>query len=276
MSSKKTFQFITIQDRNLGDEWTTWHGRLETNEQNSNTGKRFFLGVLLCGILAAGLFVLFLWYMIGPRLEQFHTIMPYLIGFIFLLTWCITALWFLLMVISIITEKDFFFRLGKREYSITFLVPIVFRLGMKFGISRDRLSNSFVKVSNALIRITTRNVRPDKLLILLPRCLQKPLMNKITTFSKSLNISVFTVPGGEKARQIVVKLKPKAIIGIACERDLLTGIQDILPKIPVIGIPNLTPEGPCKNTTIDIHEFEKAVQTFLGSGIHLAGIDNSI
>ena len=116
-----------------------------------------------------------------------------------------------------------------------------------------------------LIRTRARKVKPENLLILLPRCLQKQIIDRITTFAKEFQIPVYTVSGGTKAREIVTKLRPAAIIGVACERDLLSGIQEILNKIPVIGIPNLRPEGPCKNTVIDWGDFERAVQTFLGS-----------
>ena len=61
---------------------------------------------------------------------------------------------------------------------------------------------------------------------------------------------------------------------MACERDLLSGIQDICNQIPIIGIPNIRPEGPCKNTTIDLNEFEKAVHTFLGLDITIISTED--
>jgi hypothetical protein len=270
MGALKPPRIIQIQDRKLGDEWIEWKGNLKEFEKNANTGKRIFLSVLLATILLTGLFGFFLWYMIVPRLSQFSASLPAIIGFFFLFFWGILALWFFIMVLSILMEKDLFFRFGGREFSITFLVPIVLKFGLQLGISRDRMGNSFVKVSNTLIRTTAKTVKPENLLILLPRCLQKPLLTTITEFSNRWKIPVHTVSGGEKAREIVYKLKPKAIIGVACERDLLSGIQEILHKIPVIGIPNRRPEGPCKNTIIDIREFERAVQTFLGSDVHVA------
>ena len=173
------------------------------------------------------------------------------------------------MILSIITVKDFFTVFGRKKVSITFLVPTILKLGTQLGFSRDRLSNSFVKVSNTLIRSRAQKIDPEKLLILLPRCLNKPLLRTITDFSQLRNIPVYIVAGGEKAREIVYSVRPKAIIGVACERDLLSGIQEIIDRIPVIGIPNIRPEGPCKNTLIDIHDFERAVQTFLGSEFNL-------
>jgi hypothetical protein len=267
MSANKKIA-IQIRDRKLGDEWTHWKGDLSNVEKNADSGKRIFLGVLLLTIFISGVSSFLIWYMIQPRLFQFHPVLPKLIGYGLALLWAVFSFWFLLMVLSILTEKDFLLLFGKKEYSLTFLVPLALRFGMQLGISRDRIGNSFVKVINALIRSNVTKVKPGKLLILLPRCLEKPIREKITAFSNALKIPVFTVPGGEMARQVILENKPLAIIGVACERDLVSGIQDVIGKIPVIGIPNMRPEGPCKNTVIDLKEFEKAVQTFLSKDIH--------
>lgn len=47
------------------------------------------------------------------------------------------------------------------------------------------------------------------------------------------------------------KLKPKMILSVACERDLTSGIIDV-GKIPVVGIVNERPNGPCYNTCVDV------------------------
>jgi hypothetical protein len=267
MKNRKINSILQIKDRKLGDEWVDWKGNIQNNEKIANTGKRIFLGVLLITIILIGSLALFIWYMITPRLSQYHPSLPAIFGIFLFLCWGVIAFWFLLMVLSILTEKDIFMRLGGKEFSLTFLVPIALRFGARLGISKDRMGNSFVKVSNLLIRTSARRVKPEKLLILLPRCLQKSLIERITNFSKERHIAIYTVSGGEKAREVVYQTNPKAIIGVACERDLLSGIQEIMSRIPVIGIPNLRPEGPCKNTTIDMKEFEEALQTFLGPDI---------
>ncbi|MBN2028805.1 DUF116 domain-containing protein [bacterium] len=276
LESKNENQTAQIDDRKLGDEWINWHGDVNDSEKDSNTRKRVFLSILLILLLGSGAIGYFFLYLITPRLAQFHPSLPTICGIILLFIWGIFLVLFLIMVLSIFTKKDFFMRLVGHEFPITFLVPIVIKVGLYFGISRDRLSNSFVKVSNILIKASTQKVKPEKLLILLPRCLQKSIIQKINQFSEKFNIPVFTVPGGEKARQIVYNLRPKAIIGVACERDLLSGIQDISNQIPVIGIPNIRPEGPCKNTQIDIRAFEDAVQTFLGSDITILNTENDL
>ncbi|MFC1568852.1 DUF116 domain-containing protein [bacterium] len=267
MSEKKSI--FQIKDRKLGDEWVGWHGDLTDEEKNANTGKRTFLALLFLTIFVIGGLAFFVWYMISPRLAQFHPSLPIIIAILMMLFWSGLTVWFFLIVLSIMTAKDFSLRLGKMEISLTWIVPLVLKLGNELGVSMDQIANSFVKVRNALLRTNVRRVNPEQLLILLPRCLNPPLQKQLSEFAKKENIHIATVPGGEKARQLVMELKPLAVIGVACERDLLSGIQDVSEKIQVIGIPNIRPEGPCKNTLIDLKEFENAVQTFLGRTVSI-------
>ena len=60
----------------------------------------------------------------------------------------------------------------------------------------------------------------------------------------------------------VKEAKPKAIIAIACERDLASGMADVFP-IPVIGVLNQRPNGPCCNTTVDIKKVREAVELLI-------------
>ncbi len=60
--------------------------------------------------------------------------------------------------------------------------------------------------------------------------------------------------------------KPDVIIGVACERDLSSGIQDSYP-IPVYGILNRRPFGPCYDTDVDLDLVERGLITFLGHEI---------
>jgi hypothetical protein len=64
------------------------------------------------------------------------------------------------------------------------------------------------------------------------------------------------------ARKIVVEKRPEMIIGVACERDLTSGIQDTYP-IPVYGILNKRPNGPCYDTDVDLELVEQGMTAFL-------------
>jgi len=68
--------------------------------------------------------------------------------------------------------------------------------------------------------------------------------------------------GGTLARRVIVETRPKAIVAVACERDLTSGIQDSYP-IPVIGILNERPFGPCRDTRVDLSKVATAVRFFL-------------
>ena len=96
--------------------------------------------------------------------------------------------------------------------------------------------------------------------MLLPRCLDKESRTKVVEITEKYGCKAFTATGGSSARQMVKKVRPDAIIGVACERDLVAGMMDSPHYIPIIGITNKRPNGPCKDTFINEEEFEEAVK----------------
>ena len=80
--------------------------------------------------------------------------------------------------------------------------------------------------------------------------------------AKEYGCQFIVVTGGTLARMKVKEAKPKAIIAIACERDLASGMADVFP-IPVIGVLNERPNGPCCNTTVDINKVRDAVELLI-------------
>ena len=68
--------------------------------------------------------------------------------------------------------------------------------------------------------------------------------------------------GGTLARKLLRDLAPKAIVAVACERELLSGIYDS-GKTPVFGIVNIRPYGPCFNTGVNVDEVQLAIENFL-------------
>lgn len=250
------------RDRKLGDEWIGWDGDLSNIELDVETRKRVFLGFAILSILLLDLGMALIWYLIKPRIQQISLLLCQIIEIMVFISIAILFIFFILTVLSIITNKNLLAGFRGRKFSITFLTPIILQLGKKFGVSYDRMGNSFIKVSNSLIQTTKRKISESKILILLPRCLRRPLQQKIIDLAKKYKCLIFTVPGGELARQIIAREKPTAVIGVACERDLLHGIRDVR-QIPVIGVPNKRPEGPCKNTVVDFEKIEAAIFYFL-------------
>ena len=251
------------QKRKLGDEWLGWNGDVSSIEINTETKKRVFLGFAILSILLLDIGIALAWYLIKPRILELNYRISQLIEIIVIVSISFLFLCFILTILSILINKNLLVGFRGKKFSITFLTPIILKLGEKFGISYDRMSNSFIKVSNSLIKTTRKKITNSNILILIPRCLAKSIQQDINSLAKKYGCLIFTVPGGELARKIIAQERPKAVIGVACERDLISGIHDVINKIPVIGIPNQRPEGPCKNTKVNFKDIEDAILHFL-------------
>ncbi|HLA40307.1 MAG TPA: hypothetical protein VJ417_09930 [Candidatus Glassbacteria bacterium] len=46
----------------------------------------------------------------------------------------------------------------------------------------------------------------------------------------------------------------------------MSGLQDVAPVIPTFAVPNCRPEGPCKNTLVDLDRIEEALILFSPAG----------
>lgn len=162
------------------------------------------------------------------------------------------------------------------------LFPLMRGVGILLRIPKSKIRLAFIRINNELTRSSGTVCKPEELLILLPHCIQKsscahrlthniqnctrcgactvgPLLN----LGDKYGVEVVIVPGGTVARQMVKSRKPKCIIAVACHRDLVSGVRDVS-ALPVYGIVNQRPYGPCINTSVDVPRVEEALQTFLG------------
>jgi hypothetical protein len=156
-------------------------------------------------------------------------------------------------------------------------------MGRLVGVSKERVKQSFIELNNHLVRSNNHRIRPDRLLILLPHCIQdfdcqikitgniknckgcgKCEIKELLELSEQYQVKIAVATGGTLARRIIVENRPEAIVAVACELDLTSGIQDSYP-IPVIGILNERPNGPCINTKADIQKVRNAILDFLGN-----------
>ncbi len=186
------------------------------------------------------------------------------------------------LIFSILLEKDLPFTQRIRGLGIKLFLPLMEILGPRLGVSKDRVRNSFIEINNRLLISGNRHkIGPERLLLLLPHCLQRAdcqrrITNSIENcqqcgkcdidalikLAETYKVRVAVATGGTLARKIVRDHKPKIIVAVACERDLTSGIHDTFP-LPVYGILNQRPEGPCWNTRVDVTEVEKALRIFL-------------
>jgi hypothetical protein len=232
----------------------------------------------LTGVLI--LLALFLCYMIPyygfSRLHsQFSWILGTFLGSLGLLT--LTAV--SLLVAVTLLGHDVPFSRNLRSFSARFLLPVLVVVGRVVGLRREEVQHAFVAVNNEIVMAQCRYGRPpEKILLLMPHCLQDadctvkvthrvqnckrcgkcPIKDLLELTSK-YGVDLAVATGGTLARRIVMERRPDLIIAVACERDLTSGIQDTMP-LPVYGIFNERPHGPCLNTQVAIDRVEAVLQ----------------
>ncbi|PAB58867.1 DUF116 domain-containing protein [Anaeromicrobium sediminis] len=160
-------------------------------------------------------------------------------------------------------------------------VPVLY-LANILNIDKNKIRGVFAQINNRIVLSTEMKIDPEHILVLLPHCIQKSSCpHRVTTnienckkcgqcnidgivrLKEKYNINVVVSTGGTLARKIIKETHPKAIIAVACERDLSAGILDVR-KIPVIGVLNERPEGPCINTRVSIDKIEDSINYLLG------------
>ncbi len=244
--------------RILGDEWINWQGEIVETEIKES--KKTFLLLSLAVLFGLIILALLFLYLTLPRFELFGKFWVTILIISILAAAAAIFLWYIFLLFSIFLKRFYVKACLDNSKLFFFLLPYVSKLAALFGISQDRISHSFILVNNSLVNLPRKE---GPVLALLPRCLRKDLMKEIKSICAKFQDVVYQIaPGGNIARKQVANTSPRAIVAVACERDLLSGILEIAPKIPVIGIPNKRPEGPCRNTVIDTEEFESALNFF--------------
>ena len=250
-----------------------------TRQSRLLRGRNLFIFLSFLGVLALGIVLLGFWYLIEPRLEEFHAGLPLAVGIVILTAYLGVAALLAMIVISSYLQRDL---ISAKRITVRILFPLALAIGKTLGISEDEIRGSFIEIHNSLVRAASPLVRGDGLLLLLPHCLQnfqcphrvtaevgnctgcgKCEIADLTKLCDSYGIKMSIATGGTLARRVIVETRPKAIVAVACERDLASGIQDSYP-IPVIGILNERPFGPCRDTRVDLGLVAGAVRFFLG------------
>ena len=243
--------------------------------------KRLFLGFLLATEFLIALALYGFWRITYLGLENIFEYLPAIFGafLIFISTFSFGTVCNMVLAIKGLPSLKIFHR-----YSfalIRLLFPLVVRIGKIFGINRRKLEGSFIAVSNLIFAKSKIKVPANKLLVVVPHCLQlASCPHKITRdpsnckrcggcnigdlvkLSEELGFIFFVATGGTLARQIIKNNRPQAVLAIACERDLMSGIQDVYP-LPAVGVLNIRPNGPCYNTRVDMDEVKKSLQQII-------------
>ncbi len=243
--------------------------------------KRIFIGLLVLTCLIISFFIFLLWYVPMVGLKNIHSSFPIIYSIILAIAVLMMFSGGLLLIFTILRGRDILFSQKLRGIVAKVLFPFMILMGRLVGVSKDRVQQSFIELNNHLVRSNNHRTKPNRLLLLLPHCIQdydcqikitgniknckgcgKCEIKDLIELTEQYNVMIAVATGGTLARRIIVENKPEAIVAVACELDLTTGIQDSYP-IPVIGILNERPNGPCINTKVDIQKVKDAILDFL-------------
>ena len=222
-----------------------------------------------------------LWVVPYVGFANIHPWAPVIFGVVFgllmlLVLWASGAL-----VLHILLKRPVLFSNRLRGLTIKLFLPLMTLLGRLLGIPKEHVRNSFIKVNNELVRSESRRYKPNEVLLLMPHCLQNSRCDMRLTYdimnckrcglcpikglielSERYGVHLAIATGGTIARRIVVQTRPRIILAVACERDLSSGIQDTYP-IPVFGVLNERPHGPCLDTLVNLERLGQALELFL-------------
>ncbi|HHX17921.1 MAG TPA: DUF116 domain-containing protein [Clostridium sp.] len=173
------------------------------------------------------------------------------------------------------------FILNVSKIGIKILLPIIMALANLFKINKSVVRRFYVDFNNITVSTIRKKYKKEDVIVLLPHCLQnadcnfkitndisnckecgKCTIGDISRVTREKGVECFVVTGGTAARNIVKKLRPKMILSVACERDLTSGIIDV-GNIPVIGIVNERPHGPCYNTCVNVNLLKEKLDSII-------------
>ena len=145
---------------------------------------------------------------------------------------------------------------------------------------KENLMESFLNFNNEVILTNYQGSHHNKILLLLPHCLQKNdckirITNdiisceqcggcdiaKLKDLISDPRLVAAVASGGSLARKVIKDHHPDVIIAVACHRDLVDGVRDAW-RFPVYAILNERPKGPCFETTVSIASVKFAIQKF--------------
>ena len=221
---------------------------------------------------------LIVWYFMAIGAAVFSEWMAGVITVLFIIFALSMTFFSVIFAYTALTGNSFGQVKGFRRVAQRLTLPVVLRTGKMLGVEKDRIVRAFVNINNEIVRNLVRGRKPESILVLLPHCLQledcglkltsdigkcvgcgKCDIKDLVEIAEKYNLAINVATGGTVARRIVKDTKPDVILAVACERDLLSGIQDTYP-LPVIGFCNRRPNGECRSTRVNVSLIEEEIK----------------
>jgi uncharacterized protein len=144
------------------------------------------------------------------------------------------------------------------------------------GIEPDNIDKLYIELKNSINEDAFRKAPKNKKLVFLPQCLRdskncKAKINEdgyvcakcsleckarqVKELAEKLGYRVFLVPGGSMIKTVIDREGPKAVMGVACIKELNMAFDEI--KLPVQGV-ELSRDG-CVNTDVNLEDVRKVL-----------------
>ena len=140
------------------------------------------------------------------------------------------------------------------------------------GVKPENIDKLYVELKNDFYRDVFRKIHPKYKMVFLPQCLRNSKCKakltklgyacngcgnqnsckvyKIKTKAESLGYRVFIAPGGSMVINIIKKFKPKAVLGIACMKEIVMAFDNLDVSVQAV---ELLRDG-CVNTDVRMRE----------------------
>ena len=237
--------------------------------------KWLFIGLSWLAFLIVNALLLLSIYLVYPRLQSIAAPLTLALWIGYGLIFAAVGGGLLLISLTAITGIDLLYPHDGVSITMRVLFPVVLGLGTVLGFDALRLMEAFVETNNSLVWAQRKRLSTERVLMLLPHCLQhhecqwritfdisncrrcgKCDIASLAELSDRFGIAVRVATGGTLARKVVKDYRPTVILAVACGRDLSSGIIDSHP-IPVFGVLNERPNGPCFDTKVDVDRVEE-------------------
>lgn len=243
--------------------------------------KRLFIALISGACFVVCLLLIALWVVPFIGLDNIHPFAKWILGIILLGLGGLVCVAYWGLFLNIVLKRPLPGTRRFRGLTVKLFLPLMVLIGRLLGIEKKLILLSFISVNNELVLAEAERYDPDRVLLLMPHCLQSSRCSRRLTYNVNnckrcgkcpiagllelhdkYGVHLAIATGGTIARRIVVQLRPKLIIAVACQRDLASGIQDTYP-LPVFGVLNERPHGPCLDTTVALDVVEETLHRFL-------------
>ena len=243
--------------------------------------KTIFITLTISAIVLISAVIFLLWLIPAIGLVNIHPLLPKLVFACVIILLGMLSIGAAILIYGIISGREIAFAQRLRGIVMKLLYPIIVMIGGVFKISKEEINGAFADLNNQLVMSKQRKTSIDRLLVLLPHCIQydeckvkitgdihncaqcgKCEIKNLDALSKRYNLQISVATGGGLAKRLIKEKRPEAVVAVACEKELAMGLKETYP-LPVIAIPNERPYGYCINTTVDISAVEKAILHFI-------------